>query len=113
MDDFFLFDLADLVLALVGVARAKSYLEDSLLQIFILALLIVLPKQVMGFGYNRFNRLLFLHVLEYFEHISPKRCILLRIILFFELPIQRDRAVYLRLIDYFEVIFFGHVEQTI
>ena len=71
MDNLLLLDLADLVLALVSVARAKSYLEDSFFKVFILALFVVLPKQVMGFGYNWLIRFLFLHVFEYFEHIGP------------------------------------------
>lgn len=64
MDDLLLLDLADLVLALVSVARAKSYLEDSFFKVFILALLVELPKKIMGFGYNWLNRFLFLHVLK-------------------------------------------------
>lgn len=52
LDDLLLLDFADLVLALMSIARAKGYLKGSLFKVFILSLFVVLPKQVMSFGYN-------------------------------------------------------------
>ena len=97
----------------MSIARAKSYLKDGLFKVFILALFVILPKQVVSLGHNWLEWLLFLQGLEYLEHIGPKRHILLRSVLLFELPIKRNGTVYLRLIDYFEVVFLGHVEQAI